>query len=274
MAEIENLAIRMSEEEVRYTLHLAEIPTLPGLDDDGWSSLSDRDRGLLLTAAEHGLRARGLLQDDASAAKGVAMPDVVLGILGTCIVATSVLVIRREPLAAEGEGGTYYVGEDLTVEHLLIEPFVHQFTGFKRPDAVLERILLAAELSPLPEAGDGVVPVEIEIPESVLERARAHAVGNHNVEAASNVLQAGGLSLDSATLLAADLDRLEAVTTFLHFHRQEDTASSDGFVVMQAGNHQWLLETDDRDDPLVYGRRSSVQGVRDRIQAVILPRHG
>lgn len=266
------LQLDLSQEELLYMLRLTGVPTLPGLDDDALTDLDEGQMALLLAAGEHGLRARGLLQDDPSAAKGVALWEGLLALVGTCVMAPCMAIVRSEPLAGEGASFLYYFGEDLTVEHASGGPGVHRFTGFVDQGAALERIGASARLPALVTgvAADVAAGRLVgSVRRALLEQARDMAVEQREVAEAAGRLTEGGMAPDAAEALAASLGRLESVVTLAFLKRHEEAIQSGGMVVLREPQTSWILEPDEADDATVECSRADAATVRSRLPAAL-----
>lgn len=266
------LQLDLSQEELLYVLRLTGVPTLPGLDDDAVTDLDEKQLGLVLGAGEHGLRARGLLQDDASAAKGVALWEGLLGLVGTCVMAPHMAVVRPQPLGAEAASLLYYFGQELTVEHASGGPGVHRFKGFVDRRPVLERIAASVSVPPAaPEGAGGATPGGLSgsVPSSLLELARDLAVERQDTVGAVERLNAGGMAPDVAEAFAASLGRLQSVVSLAFLRRHEDAVQSGGMVVLQEPEGFWILEPGDQDDPLVECLYADAATVRARLHAAL-----
>jgi len=271
------LQLDLSQEELLYVLSLAGVPTLPGLDDDARTDLDEDQMALLLAAGENGLRARGLLQDDPNAARGVSLWEGLLALVGTCVMAPRLAIVRFEPLGADAASFLYYFEEDLTVEHASGGPGVHRFTGFVDHGTVLDRIAVLTSLPSAVTESDGESPsggLSGSVRSSVLEQARDIAVQDHKVAEAADRLRAGGVAPEVAEALAGSLGRLEAVATFAFLSRQGDEVESGGMVLLQEPQGLWLLEPGEQDDPLVECLLAAPATVRSRLQAALGPALG
>lgn len=264
--------LRLSQEELLYVLRLAGVPTLPGLDDDAITRLSDDQLSLILTAGENALRARGLLETDYGAEKGVAVSEVVLALVGTCVMGDSLVAVRHELLSGDGDARFYHLGEDLAVEHAVPWPGVHRFTATADRQAVVQRIaqqmaLVAPEGNGHASAPSASAPLVVR--ESRLQRARDQAVDRQDVAAAAATLREGGLSPSEAEGLAASLARLSAVTTLTYLRSKGEEMEGGGMVVLHEPQGLWVLEPGEEEDPQVECHAATPGLVQQRLAEVV-----
>lgn len=265
------LQLQLGQAELLCALRLLGVPTLPGLDDEGLDHLSTRELDLLMAAGEDSLRARHLLQTAPAAKSGVALSEVALAIIGTCITAHTLVTVSWESSVGDEDNRFYYVGDHLTVEHGMAEAGVYRFIACMDPEPSLNRISDQMGLWHRANESMELRASHVRVRQSALERARNQVRVSHDPDGAVQSLRDGGSDTSAGEELAAALGASEAVTTITFLKGTSENADGGGVVVLHEPEGLWILEPGEGDDPVVDCQRATPQQVFERLSQFLAP---
>lgn len=259
------VVVSLSQEELLFLLQLCRVPSLPGLDLDAFDRLSEPERAITLTAGERSLRARGLLEDSSEAEAGVAVGDVVLAALGTCVMARAIVTVDRWPVDDAGERLAFYFGEEMVVEHEVLEHGIHRFTSFFDQSASLFRLLGAAGVPETSE--EATPPLSLSLPRLTVENARQEVIERMDAAAATRLLAGADVDEGAASAFAETLSRLESASTLTLLSERNGQADGHGVVLLTGGGSTWLLDPDAEESGPVLCKRVSSSGLADWLRS-------
>lgn len=135
----DHLLLRFANEEMICLLHLLHIPDFPGLAPEPLKSLTESEKALLISSADHTLRARGLVQWRDGTER--AIDPLVSNLLQECARPRYTLFLDMLEAGSSIRQRLYLFGEKVTVEQCEPEPGVQQYLLLSSREDVAQRLL-------------------------------------------------------------------------------------------------------------------------------------
>ena len=121
----EGILFRFANEEMIYLLRSLRIPHFPGIAPEPLNPLVDEEKSLLMTEADHTLRARGLVRWLSETERQVAPP--ITALLLECAQPRYTLFVDMLDANATATKLLYIFGQEVVVEQCEPEPQVQQY---------------------------------------------------------------------------------------------------------------------------------------------------
>lgn len=231
----------LSQAELLDVLRFLEVEAFLGLDVEAVRKMPDERRAFMFRLARNALAARKIMARDANGEW--KLDPLVLTMVGICAVPDrSVIMTHQQPDRA-AEGYFFHTSTDSpsTILHKTDGSDIHQFYLLREERPIITAIknVLQIESAQAPEAAPA------RLPEAVMTQARDAALAGGEKEAAL-VLEAGGVSAETAQSLAQTLAHPTAFTTIAQIiHRadeNEKTRRQDGFTLLHGAGTLWLAQ--------------------------------
>ncbi|MGH2478596.1 MAG: hypothetical protein ACRDHW_02930 [Ktedonobacteraceae bacterium] len=266
----EGILFRFANEEMIYLLRSLHIPHFPGIVPEPLNPLVDEEKSLLMTEADHTLRARGLVRWLSETERQVAPP--ITELLLECAQPRYTLFVDMLDANATATKLLYIFGQEVIVEQCEPEPQVQQYLVIPSREAFSQRL----ESLVVPEQDEAFAGTPQESPcsqisldlwERVLKVARADQAG-------AGVLLARSLPNQMANALAASIHDFQHIR-YLGLWKQVPSSTWDHpetALTVVAGHGQiFLLWQEKPDSPLLRVIFASTQLVQEYIVQLLLP---
>ncbi len=253
------LNILLSREELMLVLNVLEAPILPGIDADPVGEIDDSHARAMLTAAQRGLRARGLARLDENGA--FTLHNDLLENVGACAFADNALLVYHW-----GGKGTPpdrlfgHVRDGVMVTHTRPDPVLHLISRMPSREVFVDEVLAAC----LQNEQTATAARGFTLNNSQLRKARELAEGDGR-ETAKAALVSVGVAEDSADSFAKTLASQPIATIFQAVSAENGTVSRRDFTLLQDETNVWLLGMTDNDNEF------SIQATsRDALQKLMI----
>lgn len=143
----DGILFRFANEEIIYLLRSLQISNFPGIIPEPFKRLPDAEKSLLMTEADHTLRARGLVHWRGETQREV--DPLITKLLRDCAQPASTLFVDLLDANAGAKKYLYIFTSEATVEQCEPEPQIQQYLVIPEREALLQRLLTL--LLPEPE---------------------------------------------------------------------------------------------------------------------------
>jgi hypothetical protein len=240
------VVLKFSAEELLFLLSVLKIKTLAGLGEDPAAGLNEEQLAMARAAGFNSLRARGLVGEQPDQEKTLAVDNIILALLGTCVRAQQLILLNRQLKENNRVMGYVYTGSEMTTVHEVNEPGVHTFIGIIGQQQTKEYVASWLNLNEQSAPADEV----IRIPEEELERVTGAALEKRNDEAIT-ILQKQGASVSVARKFVESLHSTRSNTMVAMAQIQHDNTQrqAKGFNLIEDTKGFWIMKRESLDDP-------------------------
>lgn len=236
-----SITVDLGLEELLFSLKALGIQTLPGLGESPLLGLTDDQVKRLLSAGFNSLRARGFVEQSATAEAGLAVDRVLASLIAVCASAQQLLLVRRQGDSIAPEVHYLHMGKHLTVIHSTEAPGVHRLLGTvdaKTASAVIHKALrLNGQLCP------AVPPVHVRA--ETLEGLAAHLRARDAASAVAFLLNQG-VGEAEARRVVEELSTMTATCLVSHIQvrpeAHEKRAVAQSYTVVETPTCFWIAE--------------------------------
>lgn len=261
------VSIQLGIEELLFLMGALRIKTLPGLGENAFAGLN-RERGRhALTAGFHSLRARELVQENATAQQPLVIDSLVTAILGTCATAQQAFFIDRQP--SDGAREVHYVhfGSHFIVRHSIEIPGVHRFTATidveEAFSQVHQALFLNTQVPPTTES--------ISIAKPQLDQAMA-AVREQRLNDAIDILVRNQVPAGLADTFVASVHEIQANSVLVKMKLgDEGEREAEGLFFLESTAGFWLVTSSPNGNNTLHSNIEpiSAEESKQRIRALI-----
>jgi hypothetical protein len=245
----EIISLRVSREELAAVLNLLDIPSLPGMGENFLEGLNANERGLVLAAGRHALRARGWMEeqlDDDGTLRLVVDPTL-LALVGECSRAAVVTVVNR--YGPTPPPITWYIHQapHLHVIHRIVASGVHELVGTVNRDALQQMVLAIFPIT----QGNGATPDadhhhSFHLAQITLDEAIA-AVREGETARVEAALHSAGLDAPTTDAFASALRGVVANSMMARLNLAAaaagDGAATQSFSLLETADAVWMLRS-------------------------------
>lgn len=203
----EGMLFRFANEEIIYLLRSLQIAEFPGISPQPLRPLADEEKSLLMTEADHTLRARGLVHWRGETQREI--DPLVTKLLLDCAQPGYTLFVDLLDAQMGARKLLYIFGPEATVEQCEPEPQVQQYLVLPTREAVARR--LQALLMPQQEHFSNGTLKELPGGKLTLDRWQEALKAAHASQTATDSLRAVGLPAATAEALANALNAFQRV---------------------------------------------------------------
>lgn len=236
------LNILLSREELMLVLSALDAPILPGVDADPVGAIDDSHAAAMLTAAQRGLRARGLARLDEEGA--FQLHNDLLESIGACAFADNALLVYHWSGNGTPPDRLFgHIRDGMMVTHTRPDPVLHLISRMPSKEVFVKEVLAAclkADQSASTEHG-------FTLNNAQLRKARELAEGDGSDEAKAALVGAG-VGAESADSFAQTLASQPTATIFQSVSAADGNVSRRDFTLLQDDANVWLLGMGNADD--------------------------
>ena len=235
----EIIGFSLSQEELLALLLIGQIPIPIGFDDleeRVWGNLTDEMKGVLFTAVERGLLARGFLN---TVSEKLIIDNYVKQVLQLCATPDYTWLIIHQPVGQLPRSSYFHQRDDLYLGHIATVG-IHQFIQLTNTQEIVEIALQLVDPLPVSESSEMNGKLKEDVFSAIITQANELTTNLLN-----NHLQKGGLSDEIAQAFTTTLQTLTSITAFGRLRHSDNSYIETVFTIVRGTNEQWVLSASD-----------------------------
>lgn len=262
----ERILLRFANEEIIYLLRSLRITNFPGIAPEPLKELTDDKKALLMTEADHALRARGLVHWRGETEREIApLPGKMLR---ECARPRYTVFVDRLDVGKPAAQLLYLIGQEMIVEQCEPEPQVQQYLVLFSQTDFLQRLQALT------------VPEQVGISEA-LPGGRLHSTLWREAfkaaridEARTGTLLTASLPRPTANALAASLHDFQYVRYLARWPQvptDKQRSPEAELTIVMGRNRLFLLESEKRDSSTLNLVSATMQQAQESVTRLALP---